>query len=198
MQRANFEKYWKDSRVNSLALYLKPGSSVDKVIQRIRQDYPGAEAYTIRSNRDLRALVARIFDQTFQVTYLLRLIAIGVAVMGTLLNLTVLAQEREREIGMLRALGLSARQVAWLILDESVLIAGIAVLLGLAGGGALAYVLTEVINKAFFGWTVPLVIPVHELTMNAIVLLPVAILGGLLPALRASRTPIIEAIRLDG
>lgn len=198
MQRANFEKYWKDSRVNSLALYLKPGSSADKVIQRIRQGYPGAEAYTIRSNRDLRALVARIFDQTFQVTYLLRLIAIGVAVMGTLLNLTVLAQEREREIGMLRALGLSDRQVAWLILDESVLIAGIAILLGLAGGGALAYVLTEVINKAFFGWTVPLVIPVRELTMNALVLLPVAILGGLLPALRASRAPIIDAIRVDG
>jgi len=198
MQRANFEKYWKDARVNSLALYLKPGSSVDKVIQRIRQDYPGAEAYTIRSNRDLRALVSRIFDQTFQVTYLLRLIAIGVAVMGTLLNLTVLAQEREREIGMLRALGLSGRQVAWLILDESVLIAGIAILLGLAGGGALAYVLTEVINKAFFGWTVPLVIPVRELTMNAMVLLPVAVLGGLLPAIRASRTPIIETIRLDG
>ena len=99
---------------------------------------------------------------------------------------------------MLRALGLSGRQVAWLILNESVLIAGIAILLGLAGGAALAYVLTEVINKAFFGWTVPLVIPVRELTMNAMVLLPVAVLGGLLPAIRASRTPIIEAIRVDG
>jgi len=198
MQRANFERYWKDSRVHSLALYLRPGSSVDKVIERLQRGYPGAEAYTIRSNRNLRRLVAQVFDQTFEVTYLLRLIAIGVAVMGTLLNLTVLAQEREREIGMLRALGLSSSQVAWLILDESVLIAGIAILLGLAGGAALAYVLTEVINKAFFGWTVPLIFPVRELATNAMLLLPVAILGGLLPAIRASRTPVIEAIRVDG
>lgn len=198
MQRANFEKYWKDSRVNSLALYLRPGSSVDQLIERIQREYPGAEAYTIRSNQNLRTLVAEIFDQTFRVTYLLRFIALGVAVIGIMLNLTVLAKERERELGMLRALGLSGRQIAWLILDESILIAGIAVPLGLAGGSALAYVLTEVINKAFFGWTVPLIFPIGELAQNAIWLLLVAIPGGLVPAIRASRTSIIEAIRVDG
>ncbi|MGA8659844.1 MAG: FtsX-like permease family protein [Chthoniobacterales bacterium] len=198
IQRANFEKYWKDSRVNSLALYLRPGSPVDQIIQRIQREYPGAEAYTIRSNQNLRKLVAQIFDQTFTVTYLLRFMAVGVAVIGTMLNLTVLAKEREREIGMLRALGLSGRQIALLILGESVLIAGIAVLLGLAAGGALAYVLTEVINKAFFGWTVPLIFPFAELATNAMLLLPVALLGGLLPAIRACRTPIIETIRVDG
>jgi putative ABC transport system permease protein len=198
IQRAYFEKYWKDSRVNSLALYLRPGSSVDQIVGRIQREYPGAEAYTIRSNQNLRMLVTQIFDQTFTVTYLLRFIAVGVAVIGTTLNLTVLAKEREREIGVLRALGLAGRQIAWLILGESVLIAGIAVLLGLAAGGALAYVLTEVINKAFFGWTVPLIFPFGELATNAMLLLPVAILGGLLPAIRACRTPIIETIRVDG
>src|SRR5207244_6860591 len=103
MQRRTFEKYWHDSRVNSLALYLRPGASVEKVVDAIRKDYPNAQDYSFSSNRDLRRAVVELFDQTFAVTHVLRVIAVLVAVIGIVLNLTVLVNERKREIGMLRA-----------------------------------------------------------------------------------------------
>ena len=60
----------------------------------------------IRTGRCVHAVV-EVFNQTFAVTHILRLIAVLVAVIGIALNLTVLVKEREREIGTLRAVGVS-------------------------------------------------------------------------------------------
>ena len=51
------------------------------------------------SNRDLRTRVFEIFDQTFAVTYVLRTIAVIVAIVGICLTLTTLIAERSRELG---------------------------------------------------------------------------------------------------
>jgi putative ABC transport system permease protein len=197
MQRANYEKFWRDSRVNSVALYLRPGTDVEKVIGRIRGGYAAAGDYSIYSNRALREAVVGIFNQTFAVTQILRLIAVVVAVIGIAFNLTVLVKEREREIGTLRALGVSRRQVGGLILWESLLVGTLAVLLGVVTGVGLSVVLTEVINRAFFGWTIPLQIPWDQLLWMPIWLLPAAVLASLWPANQAARRNIIEAVRMD-
>ncbi len=197
MQRANFEKIWGDSRVNSVALYLRPGSEVDKVIGSIRTGYAQASDYSVYSNRVLREAVVEVFNQTFAVTQILRFIAVVVAVVGIALNFTVLVKEREREIGTLRAVGVSRRQVRGLIVWESLLVGTTAVLLGMATGIALSVVLTEVINKAFFGWTIPMRIPWDQLLWTPIWLLPAAVLASLWPATQASRRNIIETVRMD-
>jgi putative ABC transport system permease protein len=197
IKRANFEKIWGDSRVNSVALYLRRGTDVEKMIGSIRTGYAHARDYSVYSNRVLREAVVEVFNQTFAVTQILRLIAVLVSVIGIALNFTVLVKEREREIGTLRAVGVSRRQVRGLIIWESLLVGIMAVLLGMATGIALSVVLTEVINKAFFGWTIPLQIPWDQLLWTPIWLLPAAVLASLMPATQASRRNIIDAVRMD-
>jgi len=197
MQRANFENIWHDSRVNSVALYLWPGTDVKKMIDSIRTGYANARDYSVYSNRALREAVVEVFNQTFAVTHILRLIAVLVAMIGIALNFTVLVKEREREIGTLRAVGVSRLQVCGLIIWESLLVGIMAVLLGVATGMALSVVLTEVINKAFFGWTIPLQIPWDQLLWTPVWLLPAAVLASLLPANQASLRNIIDAVRMD-
>jgi putative ABC transport system permease protein len=197
IQRANFEKLWHDSRINSVALYLRPGTDVEKVIGSIRTGYPAAGDYSLYSNRALRETVVDVFNQTFAVTHILRVIAVLVAVIGIALNFTVLVKEREREIGTLRAVGVSRRQVCGLIIWESVLVGIVAVLLGTITGIALSVVLTEVINRAFFGWTIPLQIPWDQLLWTPVWLLPAAVLASLLPATQSSRRNIIDTVRMD-
>jgi putative ABC transport system permease protein len=197
MQRGNFEKFWHDSRINSLSLYLRPGTDVEKMLQTIRTGYPGAGDYTIYSNRALRNAVVAVFNQTFAVTHILRLIAVLVAVIGIALNLTVLVKEREREIGTLRAVGVGRREIRGLIVWESLFVGIAALLLGVVTGVALSVVLTEVINKAFFGWTIPLRIPWDQLLWTPVWLLPAAIGASLLPANQASRRNIIDAVRME-
>ena len=118
-----------------------------------------------------------------------------VAVVGITLNLTVLVKERERELAILRAVGTSIWQIVGLVLVEAFLLAALSVGIGIVAGCALAFVLTEVINKTFFGWTIPLQIPWEQLGSIPLVLLPIALLAGLAPAIQAGRTAIVEAIR---
>jgi putative ABC transport system permease protein len=143
-------------------------------------------------------LVNKIFEQTFAVTYALRLVAVLVAVIGIVLNLTVLVKERDRELAVIRSLGAWRRQVLGMVLAEAALLGLVAVTLGLGTGCALAVVLTEVINKAFFGWTIPLQLPWDQLALIPVLLVPVSVLGGLWPAWRAANAPIIGAIRETG
>jgi putative ABC transport system permease protein len=195
MQRSSFEKYWHDPRVHSIGVYLKAGATPQQVIEQIRNGYPKSGGYAIQSNRELKTSVDRIFEQTFAVTYLLRGIAMVVAVIGITLNLAVLVKERERELAILRAVGTSIWQIAGLVLTEAFLLAALSIAIGIVAGCALAFVLTEVINKTFFGWTIPLQIPWEQLGTIPLILLPVALLAGLAPAIQAGRTPIVEAIR---
>src|SRR5206468_569579 len=121
-------------------------------------------------------------DQTFAVTRVLRVIAILVAVIGIVLNLTVLVNERKREIGMLRAVGVARNQIRGLIIVESQLIGIASLVVGLVAGCALSFVLTEVINKSFFGWTIALQLPWDQILLTPTWLLPVAAFASLLPA----------------
>src|SRR5260370_27949160 len=121
MQRSNFERFWHDSRVNSVALYLQPGTNVEQTIESLRAGYPNARDYSFYSNRGLRKVVVDLFNQTFAVTQVLRVIAVLVAVIGIALNLTVLVKQREPEIGTMQAVGVSRRRISGLLFLGSLL-----------------------------------------------------------------------------
>jgi putative ABC transport system permease protein len=195
MQRQNFDRFWADDRVQAVSLYLRPGSSVEAVLERAQTSYPGAEAYAFQSNRELRGVVQRIFDQTFQVTNLLRGIALAVAIIGIVLNLTVIVKERERELAVLRSLGGSSFQLLLLMLLEAFFLTIVAVVLGIIGGCALAIVLTNVINVTFFGWTIPVHFPWTDIVPIGALLVAIGVLAGLFPALLAARASNLKVLR---
>ncbi|MDQ6859552.1 MAG: FtsX-like permease family protein, partial [Verrucomicrobiota bacterium] len=78
---------------------------------------------------------------------------------------------------------------------ESAMIGLLAALVGLASGLCLSVVLTGVINRAFFGWTIQLAFPWGSLAFTPVWIVAAAILAGLLPAWRAGRLVVAEALR---
>ncbi len=195
MTRANFEQGWDDPRVQSLAAYLQPGADAEALGQAFRQQFSASGEYAIYSNRSLRQRILSIFDQTFAVTYVLRTVAILVAVAGIFLSVTTLAAEREREIGVFRAVGASRGQVQRLLMTEAGMIGAVATGLGLAAGLLLAMVLTWVVNPAFFGWTIAFHLPWASLLATPLWIIPAAVLAAWHPAWRASQTAIAPAVR---
>lgn len=197
LPRTLFSQYWRDDRLHSVSLILDGSRSRDEIAAAFRERFGAEGQFAIYDNASLRQRVFEIFDQTFAVTSLLRAVAIFVAAAGVLFSLSVLVIEREREIGVLRALGSSRGQVLGLVLGEATLIGVAASLSGLASGGALAMVLTWVINQAFFGWTIELTYPLAPLAVTPLWLIPSALVAALLPAWRATRIPPAQAVRFE-
>ncbi|HEY5954764.1 MAG TPA: FtsX-like permease family protein [Terrimicrobiaceae bacterium] len=197
MPRALFDRFWREARVNSLALKLRNPASAAAVGDAFRARFGHQGQFALYDNAALRRRVLDIFDETFAVTSILRGIAIVVAVAGVLFSLSALVIEREREIGVLRAIGASRPQVLSVFLTEAALIGLTSALSGLASGGALAMVLTWVLNKAFFGWTIDLQYPAVALITTPAWIVGVAFLAALLPAWRAAHIAPARAVRFE-
>ncbi len=197
MQNSLFRKYWQDERLHSLALKLRDPKNADAIAEEFRRRFGSEGAFVVFDNSSLRKRVFQIFDQTFAVTSVLRSIAVLVAVTGVLFSLSVLVVEREREIGVLRSVGASRPQILRIFLGEAGLIGLTACLSGIVSGAALAMVLTWVINKAFFGWTIDLTYPIGSLATIPLWLIPAAVLAALIPAWRAAQIQPARALRFE-
>src|SRR5262249_61527321 len=104
----------------------------------VRVRLPGGPRLIIRSNRALREVSLEIFDRTFAITGVLRTLSLVVAFVGMLAALMALSLERAREVGVLRALGLTPRQVWGLMTAQTRIIGVLAGVLAVPGGLLLA------------------------------------------------------------
>lgn len=183
--------------VHSAGVFFHPGADVSLMEEQIRAASPEGIPLAIYWNRNLKERVGEIFDQTFAVTGVLRLIAIVVAVGGVLMGLGILVRERSREISTLRAVGASRAQIFLIVLSEAGAIGLFAGIVGLLSGACLSLVLTFVINKAFFGWTVDLSYPLDFLLWTPVWVVATALLAAIWPAWRAASTSPAEALRYE-
>ena len=150
---------------------------------------------SIRSNRALREASLVIFDRTFAVTRVLRLLIVVVAFVGVLSALMALGLERVRELGLQRALGLTPGQVWGVVTAQTGLMGLVAGLLAMPVGVLLAAVLVFVINRRSFGWTMPIDVRPDILLQGLLLAVVAALVAGAYPALRMARAAPVEALR---
>jgi putative ABC transport system permease protein len=179
----------------SLSVYLHDPLSAEELAEQFTRQLGSAGEYIVYSNRTLRERIFTIFDQTFAVTYILRTVSLLVAITGIFLSVTTLVAERQREIGVLRAIGASAGQVRRWLMIESGMIGIVATGLGMAAGLALALTLVWVVNPAFFGWSIQLHLPWAALASTPLWIIPATVLAAWWPAWQGSQTPIAGAVR---
>jgi putative ABC transport system permease protein len=118
-----------------------------------------------------------------------------VAFIGVLSALLSLQLERGRELGLLRAVGLTAGQLRSLVLLETGLMGAVAGLLALPTGFTLALILIYIINRRSFGWTLQLQASPGVFLQALALAVIAALLAGVYPALRMSRMLAAEALR---
>lgn len=182
-----YRRHWDDDKISSVGLYLAPGYDPQAVVERLQARFAGRQELVIQSNRDLRQSALEVFDRTFAITMALRLLATVVAFIGVLSALMALQLERARELGVLRATGMTRRQLWGLTLLETGLMGTTAGLLAIPTGLLLALVLIHVINRRSFGWTIQMVLQPDYFAQAMLVAVVAALLAGLYPALRAGR-----------
>jgi putative ABC transport system permease protein len=184
---------WDDPGVTSLALYLAPAADAAAAVAAIR----GAttQRLVVRSNRELRAATLEVFERTFAITGVLRLLAVAVAFTGVVGALLALQLERARETAVLRALGLTPGQLGGLVTAQSGVIGLIAGALAVPLGVGLALVMILVINRRSFGWSMEPVLDPWLLAQGVLIALVAAMLASLYPARRMAASPPAAALR---
>jgi putative ABC transport system permease protein len=197
MRRDAYLRLFDDDKISSLALYVD--SSVEDVgafAAELRKDFAGREL-VISANRELRENALVIFDRTFAITGALNLLATVVAFIGVLSALMALQIERTRELGMLRANGMTLRQLWRMTLLETGLMGGTAGLLSMPTGFLLALVLVYIINLRSFGWTIQLTLSWETFAQAMLVAVLSALLAGIYPMLRLGKIQIASAVRQE-
>ncbi len=195
MHRRHYERHWDDPVVDSVALYLRPDADSQALLAHLEPGMLKQSGLQARSNRELRELSLAIFDRTFAITGVLRLLTVIIAVVAIVSALAAIQLERAREFAMLRATGVTRRGLAGLLMGEGALMGLAAGILSLPLGLMMSMVLISVINRRSFGWTIDMALsPEHFLTA---LLLSVAagLVAAVYPALRMTSALTAEGLR---
>lgn len=197
MRLDTYRVAWDDPAITAAGVRLAEQQESDRIAREMEDALSQRQALVIRPNRVLREDVLAVFDRTFAITAALQMLATVVAFVGVLSALLSLELERQRERGILRAVGLTVRQMFGLIFLETGLMGAVAGLLAMPTGYVLAWILVYIINRRSFGWTLQMDISALPFIQAFLVSLTAALLAGVLPAIRLSRKPVNDSIRYE-
>lgn len=190
-----YRRFWADETVSNVALYLEPQLDADQIAERLQTQFSGQYQLSIVSNRGLKQSAIVVFDRTFTITAALRLLATVVAFIGVLSALMSLQLEKTKDLGTLRANGMTIRQLWGLTFLETGLMGITAGLIAIPTGLILATVLIYVINLRSFGWSLQLQLTPQIIILALLVALGAALLAGIYPSTRLGKMEIADALR---
>ena len=130
-------------------------------------------------------------NSILNILYVLLALSVIVSLFGIVNTLVLTVFERTREIGMLRAIGMTRRQVRRMIRHESVITASIGGVLGIALGIVLGALLVARVDFIVFS------LPVASLIVFAVATVVVGITAAIFPARRAARLNVLQALQYE-
>jgi putative ABC transport system permease protein len=191
---ADYQRFYADQADSQIMVQAAEGTdpaASRAAINRVLVDFPNV---TVRDQAEYKAETARQIDQVVNLFFALLALAVVIALFGIVNTLGLSIFERIRELGLLRAVGATRRQVRSMIRWEAVIIAVLGAVLGLAVG-------------VFFGWTIvratrgigitEFALPGGQLVLFVVFAALAGILAAVLPGRRAARIDVLRAITTE-
>ena len=150
--------------------------------------YPNAK---VQDQQQFKDNQASGLNATLNILYVLLALSVLVSLFGIVNTLVLTVFERTRELGMLRAVGMTRSQVRWMIRYESIITALIGAAIGIALGIVLAVLLIARVDFIVLSW------PITSLIVFVVVAIAVGLIAAIFPARRASRLNVLEALQYE-
>jgi putative ABC transport system permease protein len=197
MAQPVYRRLWHDEAITAVSLRLAPNVRADNVTRELQDALGPIQRLLVRPNTVLRDEALAVFDRTFAITGALQILATVVAFIGVLSALLSLLLEKQRELGILRAMGLTVRELWGLVMLESGLMGAAAGVLAMPAGFALSVILIYIINRRSFGWTLQMSVGWQPFAQALAVAIVAALLAGIYPARRMGRMMAADALRFE-
>jgi putative ABC transport system permease protein len=187
----SYSRHYAEDVDANVFVKLAPGTdqqSAGAAIGTALRDFPNADVRDQDAAAKGRTMVV---DQILGMVTVLLMLTVVIALLGVTNTLALSIVERTREIGLLRAIGMSARQLRWMVRSEAALQAALAMVIGSALGLAFAAATVRALaGSDAIGVVVPWAWLATVLAGGTVA----GLVAGLLPARRAARLPLMEAI----
>lgn len=177
-----------------IQLNLKPGvalEDVDATIKAIAADYP---QFTVMAGKKYIDDMIQYMDAVFAAMFFLLLFLATPSLIAMLNTLAINVIERTREIGMVRAVGATRKQVRRMIMAEALLLAAVGTAFGILAGLYLGYVIVKGIETMF---PIPYQFPLAGVLAATAIGLLFGALAAVIPARQAARLQVVEALRYE-
>ncbi|MBI4489059.1 MAG: ABC transporter permease [Deltaproteobacteria bacterium] len=194
IDRALYKKIWHDELVDAFDLWLASGADIEAVIRKIKGDYGEKYQLFVSTHKELRETVVSIMEQSFSVNYAVEIVAVVVAIFSVINTLLASVLDRTREIGVLRAIGATQRQLRMMIMAEAGWMGFMGGTLGLIAGTIMSYHHVVYNTKVLTGWTFQYYYPFDVAFLSLILAVGLCLLAGYVPAKQAASTNIVTAI----
>ena len=195
MAQSVYIKYWHDDTIASLGLYLENTDDKDAIMTAVKAIVADAAGITVTDSFTIRGNVLDLFDRTFLITRVLEFLAIIVAFIGILSALMAYQLEKIKELGILRAAGVTPRQIWSMTGLQTGLMGAISGILAIPLGIFMSIILIQTINIRSFGWSIQMSIGALTIIEAMAIAIVASLLASVYPSWRMSKTSPAEALR---
>jgi putative ABC transport system permease protein len=178
---------------NRFTLINVPGGPGEAQKAEVEQGLEGFPDTTVQTRQEWIDKEDAEISEFLLLLYVLLALSVIVSLFGMVNTLALSVFERTRELGMLRAVGMTRRQVRRMVRHESVITALIGAALGLPLGIFLALLVTQALSE----YDLQFAIPTGALITFVIVSVIAGIVAAILPARRAARLRVLEALQYE-
>jgi putative ABC transport system permease protein len=194
IDRAAYVGLWKDDALTYVDVKAAPGVDREDLRRRIRERAIRDRAAFIYTVDEIKDVATNALEQTMVFANVQVLIAIAIGFLGIVNTLLMSVLQRTREIGLLRAIGMTRRQVGRTVIAEALYIAVLGGLIGILTGVLGALVPVRLYMLSVTGYVMPIAIPWLTLLWALLASIVIGVVASFLPARRASRIDVLEAI----
>jgi len=195
MSRRLFRDAWRDSTFTQAYVAVADGESAVRVRERIKERLKDHYRLRIMLPGELSGWFDKNVRQGFAFLDVLMIMTLAVAVFGSFDALAANVIERTREIGTMRALGLTSRDIAGMILAQALAIGLVGAGLGVLAGLSMTFAFVYGLIPGATGWRLEFYFRPDVALISMALGIAACLLGATLPALRAARLVPAEALR---
>jgi putative ABC transport system permease protein len=197
MDLGRFREEFADQQIDIFNLFLTTGTRPEKVQAEILDRYQSEYALFVITRPEVHNDVRNTLNRVYSLAYAQQTVVGMVALLGVVSALFISVLQRQRELGLLRAVGASRSQILRSVLAEAVLMGAIGALIGFGIGLLLEWYVLDILLLDESGFEFRLRVPWIEAGFVTLASIALATLAGLWPAYHATRLRIPEAIAYE-